>query len=97
MSFAENSTKLAERVLALAGIIGSTVFVGIMAYEVGHANGKDSVNRNLWENPPGMSSCRVYPDGGKQCQKAWVAPEPMTRTECVRQCVMRSRLEKTGS
>lgn len=94
MSIAEKSTTLAERVLALSGFVGSAVLIGIVCYELGIAVGRDQANLQMWETPAGMSSCRVYPDGGKQCQKAFVPTAPFNRTECVRACVMRARLEK---
>jgi hypothetical protein len=93
MSATERSTTLAERVLALSGVIGSIVLVGIACYELGLATGAERANSSMWEVPPDMASCRVFPDGSKQCVPRPVLEQP-SRTECIRACVMRDRLNK---
>jgi hypothetical protein len=89
----ESSTSIAERVLALSGIVGSIVLVGIISYELGHANGRDAANRSMWETPPGMASCVVYPDGGKRCMEA-SRPEPKPLIECLRMCKAQDRMAR---
>lgn len=83
------NSKIPEYILACMAAAAVILFIVSTAYDAG----KNQVNLTMWENPPNMESCVVYPDGGKKCKSAAV-PEPISFTECARVCRGRVRMEK---
>jgi hypothetical protein len=86
MSFADKVFAVCMSVACVAGGI-------VLAFDYGRDYERTKATRDLWENPPGMSSCVVYPDGGKRCTSAAVR-EPTPLVECIRQCRAVARMAK---
>jgi len=79
----------------MLGFLGGLTLLSLTAvffYIQGTENERARKLENMWEKPPGMAWCRVYPDGGKRCE-----PEakllPMSKVECFRMCGGRARME----
>lgn len=67
----------------LLGIVLGLLMVLVpstMAFQFGRSTRCTADLSAMWENPPGMASCRVYPDGSKRCIPAHVI-EPRSKVE----------------
>ena len=77
-------------VALLTCICMTCVFVG---YRAGDEDGHTRANLTMWETPPNMAYCVVYPDGGKKCVAKAFLPK-IDVVECIRQCRISTRMEK---
>lgn len=84
---------LEDRVLGIIGGIAVILFTNMITSMWSYDEGTKQANLAMWEKPPGMAWCRVYPDGGKRCEKYMVLP-PKPLIECVRMCRAQDRMEK---
>lgn len=87
--------RAAERVFAVAMTATFACAAAVIAFDAGRDYERGRVVRDLWENPPGMTSCVVYPDGGKRCIPA-ANPMHVDRAECITACKTRARMERVG-
>lgn len=65
----------------------------LVGYQRGDEDGYKRANLTMWETPPNMAYCVVYPDGGKRCIEKAVRPK-LDLVECIRQCRISTRMEK---
>lgn len=79
----------------MLGFLGGLTFLSftaVFSFIQGQEVERTKKLANMWEKPPGMAWCRVYPDGGKRCEPEAKLPE-ISKIECIRACAARARME----
>lgn len=81
-----------DRMLGFLGGVTLLAITNVFSFVQGQENERDRKLENMWENPPGVAWCKVYPDGGKRCEPAGKI-EQISKIECIRMCAGRARME----